>query len=576
MKHKEENFTPENPQDDFLLDPMESMDDLEMEIALVHSGEIVKGKVVSVDSSGILVDIGYKSEGIVPYQEVQQDEFKPGDDIDVYILSMETPTGLVSLSKSIADQRRGWLELEDAFRDHKSITGKFVSQNKAGLIINHRGIEGFLPLSQSGISSNSNPFDVNENITVHVIDFDMKRKKVIFSRKQALEEEKLQKKKELFDSLNPGDKIQGKVKSLTSYGAFIDLGGIDGLLHISDMSWKQIRSPEEILKPGQDIETLVLKVDSSAGRISLGLKQLESNPWDAVESKYPVGTIITGKITALIEYGAFVELEPGIEGMVHVSEISWTRRVEHPSEVLTVGQEIQVKILSIDKSNQRIALGIKQTQEDPWEEVAKKYKVSTVVKGKVTRLTHYGAFVELEAGVEGLVHKSDFSWTKVINQPSEFLKEGQEIEARVIKLTTSQRKIGLGIKQLTSDPWLSFLKIHKEGSAVSGKVTKIVDSGIFVELDGGIEGFCRISQLDSKRVAKIEDFCKIGDAFEFKLLRIQKASKRLVLSRRVLLEDQEKADLKQYMSNVSEAKTNLGELLHEVNLQTIASEREEQ
>lgn len=567
------------PEPDNSLNDTEFYDFMEKGFAPINIGEIIKGHVISIDSSGVIVDIGYKSEGQVPLSEFERDakggvDYKPGDEIEVYVVQRETPTGLVALSKSIADEDRGWADFTNSFKNHTTLTGKVISHTRAGFIVEYRGIQGFLPLSQSGLAPSEDPAKwVHQKISFQVIDVDQDRGRLILSRKQMAEEERHAKKTHFMESLHEGDRVKGTVKTITAYGAFIDIGGMDGLLHISDMSWKPVKSISEIIKSGEVIEVIILKIDRDAGRISLGLKQKESNPWDVIDGKYPVGSVITGKVTALTDYGAFVELEPGIEGMIHVSEMSWTRRTEHPSQMVSVGSEIQAKILSIEKGNRRIALGIKQTQPDPWDEVEAKYPVGTIIKGKVTNVTPFGVFVQIEEGIEGLIHKTDFSWNAPVN-PGDIMKVGDEVEARVIKLNHSQRKIGLGIKQLTSDPWLAFFKTYKEGSTVSGKVTKITDSGIFVELDGGIEGFCRISQLDIKKVLQIEHFCKVGDVLEFKLTRLQKAQKRFVLSRRALLETEERADLKKYMGNVEEAKTNLGELLQGVTSSTTEENEE--
>ncbi len=563
---------------DNLMNDTEFYDLMEKGFAPIKIGEIIKGKVISIDSSGVIVDIGYKSEGQVPLSEFQRNsdgsvDMKPGDEIEVYVIQRETPTGLVALSKSIADEDRGWTDLTNSFKNHTPLSGKVLSHTRAGFIIEYRGIQGFLPLSQSGLAPSEDPAKwIHQKISFHVIDVEKNRSRLIFSRKQMAEEERQTKKTNFMETLQEGARVKGTVKTITTYGAFIDIGEMDGLLHISDLSWKPVKSANDILKTGEEIEVVILKLDKETGRVSLGLKQKEPNPWDLVEAKYPVGTVITGKVTALTEYGAFVELESGIEGMIHVSEMSWTRRTEHPSQMVSVGSEVKAKILGIEKNNHRIALGIKQTQPDPWDEIEAKYPVGAIVKGKVTNITAFGAFVQIEEGIEGLIHKTDFSWNAPVN-PADIVKVGQEVEARIIKQNHSQRKIGLGIKQLTPDPWLAFFKTYKEGSTVNGKVTKIADSGVFVELDGGIEGFCRISQLDIKKVLQIDHFCKVGDILEFKLTRLQKAQKRFVLSRRALLESEERADLKKYMGNVQEAKTNLGELLQGVtSISTIQNE----
>ncbi|MCX7919890.1 MAG: S1 RNA-binding domain-containing protein, partial [bacterium] len=361
----------------------------------------------------------------------------------------------------------------------------------------------------------------------------------------------------------------GKVKAITPYGAFIDLGGLDGLLHISDMSWAPIKAPNEVVHIGQELEVIVLKKDMESERVALGLKQKYPDPWTTVETKYPVNSVVTGKVVAITDYGAFVRLDETIEGMVHISEMSWTTRINHPSEVVKIGDEIKVKILNIDVANRRIALGIKQLLPSPWDEAIKKYPVGTIVKVEVTAITDYGAFVKITEGVEGLIHISDFSWTKPIKHPSEMVKVGEIIEARILRIDEKERKIGLGIKQITADPWLSFIRKYQIGSIVLGKIVSITNFGAFVELEYGVEGVCRLSQLDIKRIKAPEEVVKVGQEVQFKLVRLNKSQKQAILSRRAYLEEMERKDFELYIAQEPEIKTNLGELINQQKNNTI-------
>lgn len=541
---------------------------LQSSLTPIEEGEIIKGTVVSIDNEGVLVDIGFKSEGLVPISQFKKNEqgeldVKVGDIIEVYVVKKETDTGLVSLSKVLADRMRGWSDISEAFKKQLSISGTFISSNRAGLIVDLGGnITGFIPISQMGMSPGEKIDSfLKKQIWVKVLDLDIPNGRVILSRRAVLEEKRTQKKKEAIENIREGDIRKGKVKAITPYGAFVDLGDIDGLLHISDMSWAPIKDPKELVKVGEEIEVIVLRRDEKAGRISLGLKQKTPDPWSLVEKKYPVGTTAVGKVVALMDYGAFVRLQEGIEGMVHISEMSWTQRINHPSDVVKIGDEIEVKVLGIDVENRRIALGIKQMIASPWFGIQEKYPVGYVAKVKVIALADYGAFVQLEEGVEGLIHISDFSWTKQIKHPSEILTIGSDIEARILRIDENEKKIGLGIKQLFSDPWLNFIRKYQTGSTVTGKITSITDFGAFVELEEGIEGLCRLSQLDIKRLLSPDEVVKVGQETQFKIIRLNKTEKRVVLSRRALLEQLEKEALEAYQANEPEAKTNLGDLL---------------
>jgi len=533
----------------------------------IHEGQIIHGKILSVDpTSGVIVDIGYKSEGLIPASDLNlssnsEIKLKTGDEIDVYVLRTETSNGLVALSKSKADQRVGWTELRKAFENKTPVEGTVVTHNKAGFSVSFYGIKAFVPFSQSGLSSNDDPQSiVGQSLPFLVIEFDDRHNKVVASRKQIAQDERLTKRRELLLNLKEGDRIIGTIKSIASFGAFVDIGGIDGLLHISDMAWNPIKSAEEVVKVGQKIELIILKVDSNQQRISLGLKQITQNPWDALEAKYPINSIVTGKVTAMTDFGAFVELEPGIEGMIHVSEMSWVQRIKHPKELVNVSGEVQVKILGIDKLHQRISLSLRQTQPDPWDIVENKYPINSIAKGTITSVTEHGLFVKIEEGVEGLVHVNDLTWGKSIN-PSEVYQQGQEVDVRVLKFNKAKRRIGLGIKQLTSDPWKTFVKDNKEGSIIKGTVTKVTEGGATVEFDGNIDAFCPSRQLDSHKIHDARQFCKVGDILEFKVIRIEQKPKKVHISRRAILEDQERKAVREYMNQDTIVATNLGEII---------------
>jgi len=444
-------------------------------------GEIVKGKIIEVRPKEVLVDIGYKSEGVIPITEFEDpSSLKPGDEIDVIIEQLENKDGMVVLSHEKAAFRKNWERIIAICNEGGKITGKVKSVVKGGLIVNI-GVEAFVPASHIDLTP---PKDLQQYVgntyEFKVVKVNQERQNVVLSRRELLEQERAERKAKLLAEMMPGDIRKGIVKNITEFGAFIDLNGVDGLLHITDMSWGRIRHPSEMLKIGQEIEVVVLDVNREKERVSLGLKQKMPNPWDNIEQRYPVGSRVRGKVVSVVPYGAFVELEPGVEGLVHVTELSWTKRITKASDVLKVGQEIEAIVLEVNKDEQKIALGVRQLQPNPWDEADKKYKPGTRVKGKVRNLTSYGAFVELEDGLDGLIHVSDMSWTRKINHPSEVLKKGQEVEAVVLEVDKANQRIALGLKQLTPDPWENIDQLYKVGDLVTGKVTKLASFGAFV------------------------------------------------------------------------------------------------
>jgi small subunit ribosomal protein S1 len=494
-------------------------------------GEIVKGKIIEVRPKEMLVDIGYKSEGVIPAQEFQDIKtMKVGDEIDVLIEKLENKEGTVVLSHEKAEFKRNWERILTICNEGGTIQGKVKSVVKGGLVVNI-GVEAFLPASQIDIITPKNLAQfVNNTYEFKVVKINQDRQNIVLSRRELIEQERSEKRSKLLAEMVPGDIRKGTVKNITDFGAFIDLNGIDGLLHITDMSWGRIAHPSEILKVGQEIDVVVLDVNKEKERVSLGLKQKMANPWDNIESKFPVGARVKGKVVNLVPYGAFVQLEPGVEGLVHVTELSWTKRVAKPSDMLKPDQEIEAIVLGINREEQKISLGIRQLESNPWDTAEQKYAVKTRVKGKVRNLTSYGAFVELEEGIDGMIHVSDISWTRKINHPSEILKKGDEVEAVVLEVDRPNQRIALGMKQLGEDPWANIDKLYKVGDVVEGNVTKLASFGAFVGLQHEIDGLVHISQVSEERVDKIKNVLKVGQDVTARVIKIDKAERRIGLS----------------------------------------------
>lgn len=490
-------------------------------IKAMKEGQIIKGVIVGITKKEALIDIGYKSEGIIPLSEFDNGaQLKVGDEIEVLLESKENDHGMVVLSKRKADRTIGWQRILDGCKEGDTITGKVLKKVKGGLMVDI-GIEAFLPASQVGKKGAINNLDqfVGQTIQSVIIKINKLRKNVVLSRREFLQKERELLKLKLFDELGKGQIISGTVKNITDFGAFIDLGGVDGLLHITDISWGRISHPSEMLAIGDKLELMVLDVDKTNMKISLGLKQKTPSPWEDVASKYPLGTKVKGKVVNIVPYGAFVELEKGVEGLVHISEFSWTRRISNPSEMLAIGDIIEAKVLTMDKENQKIALGIKQLESDPWIGVAQRYPAGTKVKGKVRNVTDYGAFVEIEEGIEGLVHVSDISWTKKTINPQDLLKKGQKVEAIVLSSDELNHKISLGLKQLSDDPWPDIEKRYSDGSEWEGTIIKIANFGIFVELEPDLEGLLSIQETDTKQAANLQVSYKPGDKIKVKILK---------------------------------------------------------
>jgi len=495
------------------------------------TGQIVKGKIIEVRPKEVLVDIGYKSEGAVNGGEFEDIKtLKVGDEVEVLIEKLEDKDGMVVLSKEKAEFKKNWERIVLIAGEGTTVTGKVKSAVKGGLVVNI-GVEAFLPASQIDVipPKNLQPF-IGNTYEFKVVKINADRQNVVLSRRELIEAERASRRSALLTDMTPGDIRKGVVKNITDFGAFIDLNGLDGLLHITDMSWGRIGHPSEILKVGQELDVVVLDVNREKERVSLGLKQKLANPWEAIESKYTVGQKVKGKVVNLVPYGAFVELEPGVEGLVHVTELSWTKRIAKPSDVLKQGQEIEAVVLGINRDEQKISLGVRQLETNPWEKAAEKYPPGTKVKGKIRNLTSYGAFLELEEGIDGMIHVSDVSWTRKINHPSEVLKKGDDVEAVVLEVDKANQRIALGVKQLSEDPWANIDKFYKVGDLVAGKVTKLASFGAFVGLEHDIDGLVHISQVSEERIDKIKNVLKPGQDVSARVIKIDKAERRIGLS----------------------------------------------
>lgn len=498
----------------------------------VREGEIVTGRIIGMTAKEVLVDVGYKSEGVISMDEFSDPaSIKVGDQIEVLIESKENEEGLIVLSKRKAERLQGWEKIVTEYKEGDMVSGRVIRKVKGGLTVD-MGVEAFLPASQVFLKGFGNLNQLlGQTLNFVIVKINKSRKNIVVSRKDAILREREGAKVRFLDELKSGQLLQGIVKNITDFGAFINIGpGVDGLLHITDMSWGRISHPSEVLAVGDKIEVMLLEVDKQTSKVSLGLKQKTPNPWEVVESKYPVGSRIKGKVVNLVPYGAFVELEKGIEGLVHISEFSWTKRIGHPSEILAIGDTVEAVVLNIDKGNQKIALGIKQTEANPWTEVANRYPVGTQVKGKVRSFTDYGAFIELEEGIDGLLHNSDISWTRKINHPSEVLKKGQKIDAVVLSVDAENRKLSLGMKQLIADPWPEFSAKFKPGTTTEGTITKITNFGLFIELTADLEGLAHISELPAEGSGNLEESYKVGDKVNVKVLRLDDAERRIALS----------------------------------------------
>ena len=513
--------------------PEESMEDwFKRGVGDIEEGEVVRGRVVEVRDSEVLVDIGYKSEGTIAIEEFRHAGTLPkvGEEIEVYLESKEDSEGLIVLSKDKADKIKVWDAISKSHDSGTPVEGKVVEVVKGGLSVDV-GVRAFLPGSQVDLRPVKNLGSMlGQIIRAKVIKLNRRRGNVVLSRRAVLEEEREEKRKHTLSVLSEGMVLTGAVKNITDYGAFIDLGGIDGLLHVTDMSWGRVGHPSEIFQIGDQVEVVVLHFDRETGRVSLGYKQKSSDPWAIVDARFPVGAKVQGRVVSLTNYGAFIELEPGVEGLVHVSEMSWTRRVRHPSKIVNVGDMVDVLVLDVNKATKRISLGMKQVEADPWATIDERYKPGERVQGKVRNLTDFGAFVELEPGVDGLLHISDMSWTRNIGHPSEILKKGQPIETQILNVDKDNKRISLGIKQIQPDPWESVAQRYPMGSRVTGKIVRLTDFGAFVELEPGVDGLLHVSQMSQRPIAVPSDLVNVGDELTLMVIRVDPNERRIGLS----------------------------------------------
>jgi len=496
----------------------------------IREGSIVIGRILEIQPQVVLVDIGYKSEGAILVSEFEDEEIEVGKEIEVLLERLENDEGMIVLSKEKAAHKQNWDKIVKVFHDGGLVKGKVKSVVKGGLMVNV-GVEAFLPGSQIDIIP---PKDLTEYVgniyEFKIVKINDERKNVVLSRREVIEAERAEQRQAFLQEVNAGDEVEGFVKNITDFGAFIDLKGMDGLLHITDMSWGRVNHPSEMLTIAQPIKVQILEVDKEKERVSLGLKQLTPNPWEDIENRFPVGDQVKGKITKLVPYGAFVEVAEGVEGLIHVSELSWTKRITRPSDVLELGQEIESVVLGINIEEQKISLGVRQLEPNPWENVESRYPIGSMIKGEVRNLTPYGAFIELEDGIDGMVHVSDLSWTRKINHPSETLKKGDEIEALVLEIDKDSQRISLGVKQLETDPWEEIGNRFTVGDLVKGTVAKIAAFGAFVQLEDDVDGLVHISQLSEEHVGKVKEVVNIGDEVEARVIKVDKAERRIGLS----------------------------------------------
>ncbi|MEM9079814.1 MAG: 30S ribosomal protein S1 [Verrucomicrobiota bacterium] len=503
---------------------------IDQEFREFKEGSIVNGTILDIRPQVVIVDIGYKSEGVVPVSEFEDEEIEVGDEVEILLEKLEDEDGMIVLSKEKAAHKQNWDKIVAVYEDGGLVRGKVKAAVKGGLMVNV-GVEAFLPGSQVDIIP---PKDLSEYVgniyEFKIVKVNDDRKNIVLSRREVIEAERSERRQRFLQTVAVGDKVTGQVKNLTDFGAFVDLEGMDGLLHITDMSWGRVSHPSEVLRIGQELDVQILEVDREKERVSLGLKQMTDNPWADIQAKYPIGSEVSGKITKLLPYGAFVELERGVEGLVHVSELSWVKRITRPSDVLELEQEIKAVVLGISEDEQKISLGVRQLEPNPWDEIEARYPIGKQVKGEIRNLTAYGAFMGLEEGIDGMIHVSDLSWTRKINHPSEVLKKGDEVEAVVLSIDKENQRVSMGIKQLDSDPWSEIDTKFKVGDIVKGTVAKIASFGAFVSLDGDIDGLIHISQLSEEHVERVKDVIKVGDEVEARVIKVDKIERRVGLS----------------------------------------------
>lgn len=532
----------------------------------LKEGEVVKGTIVDLNQDYVIVDIGYKSEGTIEVSEFLDEEgnieVKPGDEVQVFIVKREDKEGKPVLSRLRALAMKVWEDVEEASKSGAIIRGRITDVIKGGYFVDIKGVKAFLPGSQVDLRPVRDMASlVGKVFDFRVLSVDRAKNNIVVSRRVILEEEREGRKKEALENIEEGIIVKGIVKNITNYGAFLDVGGIDGLLHITDISWGRVNHPSEVLNVGDEVDVKILKFDREKVRLTLGLKQTMPDPWTAAVEKYPVGSRVSGKVVSLMDYGAFVQLEEGFEGLVHVSEMSWTKKIKHPSQVVKVGDEVEVVVLDIDTENRRVSLGLKQIEPNPWDILEAKYPVGSKVSGKVKSVTDFGIFIGFEEGIDGMVHVSDFSWTKKVKEPSELYQEGDEVEAVVLAIDRENEKFSLGIKQLEENPWDSARKNFKKGTVVTGKVTSVTDFGIFLEIAEGVEGLIRQSDFGSRGDGNPKDIFNIGEEVQAEVVRVNKQERRIALSIKAYEMSQEKKTLKEYVKNQGDQNATFGDIL---------------
>jgi small subunit ribosomal protein S1 len=554
--------------DELLLDEENFEKIFEASLKPIQDGEVVKGKVLQITPDYVVIDVGYKSEGQIPIYEFYDVDnsltVKPGDEIDVLVEDWENETGLMVLSKQKADQMKVWDTISAICDQDSVIEGKIISRIKGGLTVDI-GLKAFLPGSQVDLHPvrNLDKF-IGETQKFKILKYNRKRGNVVLSRRAIMEKERESLRSETIKNLREGAIVDGVIKNITDYGVFIDLGGIDGLLHITDISWGRVNSPGELFSTGDKIKVKVLSYDQQNQRVSLGYKQIKEDPWGIAEKKYVVGTRVNGKVVNITNYGAFVELEEGIEGLIHISEMSWTKKVKHPSQILTIGDMVDALVLDLDVARKRISLGLKQTEPNPWSVIEEKYPKGTVIEGKIKNVTDFGIFIGIDEGIDGLVHISDISWTQKIKHPVEVYKKGQMVKAVVLSIDKENERFSLGIKQLEPDPWENVPKKYRRGQVVKGVVTNVTDFGIFLEIEKGVEGLIHVSEISKDKVDNLKDFARVNDELEVLIISIDKRGRKIGLSIRDLKEVEEQRELQEYMAREEQAATTtLGDVLKE-------------
>jgi len=550
----------------------------ESKIELLKEGSVISGTIMEIRPTEVVIDFGGKAEGTIPAHEfLDLGELEIGSDLEVYLERLEDRDGNPQLSFDKAEQKKNWEKIVNTCEEGSVITGRVRSKVKGGLVVNI-GVDAFLPSSQVDIQAPKNLDQfVGQTFDFKVVKINRERKNIVVSRRELIEERRQDKKREILSKIKPGETRRGMVKNITDYGAFIDLDGLDGLLHITDMSWGRVSHPSEMVKTGEEITVCIIDIDQNRERVSLGLKQLSSNPWDDIEKKFPINAKVRGKVVNLVPYGAFIELEEGVEGLVHVTEMSWTKRITKPGEVLSVGDEVDAVVLGIQKEDQKISLGLRQLDVNPWDMATHNYPPGARVRGKVRNLTSYGAFVELEEGIDGMVHVSDMSWTRKINHPSEMVKKGDEVDAIVVEVDVENQRISLGMKQLTEDPWADIDRLYRMGDVIKGKVARVAGYGAFVELDHDIDGLVHISQISEERVEKIKDYLNEGDEVSARVIKIDKEERRIGLSIKAADYDEDALakEVAAYDEVGEDLTTSLGDLLDEATASESEDSQEE-